>query len=298
MQWFASFAMRGLQQATLLAVVTALLSMLIPPFSHLSGGVVGLVTLRMGYRRGLGVMLLATLVMAVGLLVLGLHPGAALIYLMVIWLPVLLLAERLRLRTDYSACVVHGGLIGASLLVAGYLLLGEPATWWREHLTAVLTQVMAPGNGHDPAEIAAVLAPIMTGVVAAAIAFGAVLTLTLARWWQALLYNPGGFRAEFHSLRLGRRVQWVALVLLALSFAGGGIAAFTVQLLVVLMPLFMLQGLAVSHALVARREAHVAWLFALYALLIAAMPQTSVTLAVAGFIDNWLDLRALGKRPD
>ena len=47
-----------------------------------------------------------------------------------------------------------------------------------------------------------------------------VLKLFLARWWQARLYNPGGFQQAFHSLRLS------PLILLSLMpFLIGGLIA-------------------------------------------------------------------------
>merc|ERR1711916_281673 len=40
------------------------------------------------------------------------------------------------------------------------------------------------------------------GIVATVVAIGAIPCLILARWWQVVLYNPGGFRQEFLSLQL------------------------------------------------------------------------------------------------
>src|SRR5690606_28182405 len=48
----------------------------------------------------------------------------------------------------------------------------------------------------DPRQLLIEGMGLMTGVAATA-------ALLLARWLQARLYNPGGFRTEFHQLRLG-----------------------------------------------------------------------------------------------
>jgi len=41
------------------------------------------------------------------------------------------------------------------------------------------------------------LAHFMSGVAAAGSVYGLLFGLFLARWWQAALYNPGGFRADY-----------------------------------------------------------------------------------------------------
>ena len=45
-------------------------------------------------------------------------------------------------------------------------------------------------------------AQFMTGGVAAGTVYGLLFGLFMARWWQSALYNPGGFRAEFLSLKV------------------------------------------------------------------------------------------------
>jgi uncharacterized protein YybS (DUF2232 family) len=69
------------------------------------------------------------------------------------------------------------------------------------------------------------------------------------------------------------------------------------DLLVVMVMLFMIQGLAVSHYLVARAGANAGWLVALYVMVIL-LPQAALTLAIAGFTDNRFDFRTIfGNKP-
>jgi uncharacterized protein YybS (DUF2232 family) len=136
------------------------------------------------------------------------------------------------------------------------------------------------------------MANVMTGIMCAAFVFSAVLSLLLARWWQAQLYNPGGFRDEFHRLRLGRPLALAVLALMAASLLPlGGASALGRDMVMVVLMMYMLQGLAVIHAVVAKRGASNAWLVATYVLLAIALPQVAMLLAIAGLMDTWLNLR-------
>ena len=137
------------------------------------------------------------------------------------------------------------------------------------------------------------IAHMMTGMFAAAITFGIVISLFLARWWQAILYNPGGFRQEFYALRLGKAFGIVTVAVAAVALAalpGTGALRDVLPLLVLLQ---LLQGLAVVHGLVAEAGANKAWLVAVYVLLVlpTVTTQAALTLAVAGLVDNWMNFR-------
>ena len=55
---------------------------------------------------------------------------------------------------------------------------------------------------------------------------------------------------------------------------------------------WLMQGLSLVHALQTRLGASVAWLVAMYAMLLFAMPYVIGALAIAGFADSWIDFRA------
>jgi len=83
----ASFILRGPGQAILVAVGTAVLAMMLPPLSIISGAVVALVTLRSGVRAGGLVMLGSALFVALlAYLSLG-NLLVGLVFLIVLWLP-------------------------------------------------------------------------------------------------------------------------------------------------------------------------------------------------------------------
>lgn len=292
MRFLANTIMRGPMAAILVTSVTAMLGLLLPPLGYLSAAAVGLVTLRLGVAEAGKVVagsIVATAVLG-GLLV-G-NPMAPLAFLLALWLPLLVTAWSLRRTADLARSLWLAALFGAMVVLGFHVGVDDPAGWWRGFLHRIVEQA--------PADQQAVLLPVldemaglMTGMIGAAVTLGVALGLFLARWWQAVLYNPGGFRGEFHALRLGRVSGGLTVLLLALAWlqpAGLGLLS---DLLPLALLLHLLQGIALVHALVARSRANVGWLVAMYVLLLLPMvtTQLALTLAVAGMVDNWMDFR-------
>ncbi|RNL58982.1 hypothetical protein D0911_16470 [Zhongshania marina] len=132
---------------------------------------------------------------------------------------------------------------------------------------------------------------ITTGDIAALIGVSAVLWSTLAvmlaRWWQALLYNPGGFRLEMWQLRLSPAVTigLVAMMLL-LSKIGGDYRFWAVMCV---MPI-VIAGLALVHGVVGRLGLGRAWLIVFYVALLMLRPLW-VALILIAIVDSWIDIR-------
>lgn len=296
MQALAAYIMRGRLQATLATVAGALLSVLAMPLSApllwASGAAVGLVALRHGPHEGLLVTVLATVAVgAVAWPLMG-GPQLALAFALVVWLPVWLAALVLYRTVSLAAAVQMAALTAALFVVGVHLVLPDPAAWWREMLAALQAQM---GQDARPLfEQADQAARLMTGMLAAVMLMNIAAALLLARWWQARLYNPGGFREEFHGLRHGRAIALATLALAAVAgLVPGGLGAFAADLLWVAGLLFLLQGVAVLHALVGKRGLHVGWLVGLYAVLVFTFPMGAVVLALLGVGDTWLNFRAL-----
>lgn len=298
MQQFAAFIMRGRIQAMLVAVLFGILSLALPILQPLatvvSGAVIALVTLRLGAREGMFVILGVALgVAALASLIVG-NPMPALLLGLVLWLPVwgvaLLLRGTLSLALSFQVAALLGGLIVAAI----YLLLPDPAAWWREKWDAVMIPAMQQAGMGDAGQLRQALAPVvsrMTGALATAQVVTLLCSLMVGRWWQALLYNPGGFGREFRDLHLGGALAYPGLAVLGLAFfASGAMGGMARDLLLMLVALYMFQGLALAHAVAAGRP--VAWLMALYTLMAIALPFVAVVLAGVGFADHWLNIRS------
>lgn len=220
-------------------------------------------------------------------------------FTLITWAPIWLLASLLRNTVSLSTALTGAALLGALGVVVAHIVLDAPADWWHSVLDEIFRHAIEGSHLSLDEQVLEnlgamvdYLAPIMTGLVAAGSVFGLIVTLFLARWWHAMLDNPGGFAREFHGLRFDRSVAIAAVFVTVLAlFANdmtGGLAREVLWLFVVL---YLFQGLALVHGLVAKRGAATGWLVALYALLLVFSPQVIVLLALAGISDTWLDLR-------
>ncbi|PKM42345.1 MAG: hypothetical protein CVV05_18710 [Gammaproteobacteria bacterium HGW-Gammaproteobacteria-1] len=293
MRFLANTIMRGPMAAILVTSVTAMLGLLLPPLGYLSAAAVGLVTLRLGLAEAGKVVAGAVLTTAVlGMVMLG-NALTPLAFLLVLWLPLLVTAWSLRRTSDLARSLLLAGLFGVMVVLGFHVGVDDPAGWWRgllqrmtEQATAEQREVLLPALDE--------IAGLMTGMVGAAVALGVALSLFLARWWQAMLFNPGGFGREFRTLRLGRGPALVTVLLLALNWAQLPGIALLGDLLPLALLLSMVQGVAVVHGVVAGTGAKRGWLVAMYVMLLLPMvtTPTALTLAVAGMVDNWMDFRA------
>jgi hypothetical protein len=116
----------------------------------------------------------------------------------------------------------------------------------------------------------------------------AVAMTMLARAWQAGLYNPGGFRKEFHALRLSPAIA----VVCALTMVIGPVLGLNSMLLVWAAgtPLFI-AALGLVHGVVGRKQLSGNWLAMFYLALVLLGPSLMLLLLVLAFVDSWLDIR-------
>ncbi len=291
--------MRGRSQAVTAAVLLAMASLLVPPLSILSSAVIALVILRRGQIEGLMIIGLAGLVSGLLAVVLIGNPAPAL-GVVFLWLPVFVTALVLRTTRSLPLTVEAALLVGLMAIGVIYLEFPDPAVTWREALepfSQELTRAELLAEDQRILFLEA-MARWMTGFFAAVFFLLIVVSVFLARWWQAVLFNPGGFRQEFHALRLHRRLGFAGLLLMVLLLAGfGREGGLILDLSILLSAALMLQGLAVAHGISGLRKAHPVWLVALYILYFFAMPQVWMLLAGIGLADLWLDFRARVKTP-
>ncbi len=241
MRALAGFVMRGRREALLVAVVASV----VPMFFWVGSAAVGLLTLRRGALEGGFVALWALLPCLVLAHFGDVVPAVALFG---IWVVTLVLRETRSWTLTLLAVSALGLLFGAGLLGFG----GEYLEAVRKIAEGFVAEVAKQSS--DPAVAAGLNAP---DTVQIASIFGFMLGLTLvgctvlARWWQAALYNPGGFREEFHAIRFG---SVPGLVLLgagaSLYVQGPSMQGWS---LIVLLPL-LVAGVGLVHALVANRR--------------------------------------------
>jgi hypothetical protein len=293
MKFLANFIMRGYSQAALVAALVALLSLLIPLLGPISAAVVGLVTLRRGSLPGLRVVGLATLGASVlAALALG-SPWPAFGILAVFWMPIWILASVLRSSRSLVMTVQFAVIFGLTLVFALHALFGDPAIYWLQLLEPFQQALVRDGivQADISQALFGELAKWMTGGFAVALVLQTLAGLFIARGWQAVLYNPGGFGEEFRSFRL-RRIVGVSILLLLLLLGFERGASLVADVLLVLAILPILQGLSVAHGVHRITGARAIWIVGLYVLLVFFMPQVLFLAACVGLIDVWADIRA------
>ncbi|MCZ6830255.1 MAG: hypothetical protein O7F73_11845 [Gammaproteobacteria bacterium] len=281
MRGLAEYVMRGRMQALWVAVLGASTLM----FSWISAAVIALVTLRRGPAEG--AYILAWAVLPAGFLLftfgdsgpLGMIVGTTAVAVILRWLgswPLALLA----------AMVVGAGT-GFALLTFGGAYL--------EQLAAVFADFFGRFEGSLPqAQLQAPGVATLAGMLGLINAVSCVLCLLLARWWQAALYNPGGFRKEFHGLRLPLQFSlWLVLGMLVVSTIGSEYRPWAILFAVPL----SVAGLGFVHARAAHRKLGPGWLSVFYLLWMLLDPVKLIVVGVA-VADSWIDFRSRWPRPD
>lgn len=296
MRQLAVYIMRGRFQAASVAGLFGGLSMFIPPLSYLSGAAVGLVVLRHGIKEAVFVLAGAALLTALMVLAGAGTPAPALVLLLVLWLPVSVCATVLRITQSQGWVVLTVGSIVTLFAVGMHLLTNDPVAWWQQWVDRTIKETPIEGVTIDQIAQEGTFV-LMNGLVAMVIGVSLMLTLLLARWWQALLYNPGGFRTEFHALRLPRVLAPPMVVMAALvisGFAGNG-GSILIDIVVIGIMMYLFQGVAVVHGIVARRNLAVWWIVPIYVGLLLIPPNVILGLAMLGLVDSIVDFRARRK---
>ncbi len=286
----ARLIMRGLMPATMVVTVAAFLAMILPPFSIISAAAIALVTLRLGAGAGFKVMLsaaLAALVLAWAIWQLPLIAGS---FALFIWLPALLTAWLLRFSRQLSLTVEIVVAIGMTGVALFFLWTTDATRFWQDILNAMLAP-MIESLGNDPSETIQIMARYMTGLIFAGSVFSVLLALFLARWWQAALYNPGGFAEEYLALTTHRSFTVVMLLILAAAvILPGSVQLLARNATLLMLVLYSLIGASVLHALIKNLSQSRIWL-PLFYLLLFLVPQTLIPVILAGVSDSWFNWR-------
>lgn len=263
--------MRGRLQA----VAVAGLAMGTLMFAWVGAAAAALVTLRKGLAEGAYVVFwallpaVAVMVMARDLgpltMLLGSAATAAVLRELQYWPYALLTA-------------VAAGLLSALALdIAGQAYLAEVLAM----VEPMLEQLRQQGSQFS------IEAGDVAAVIGVSTCLWSVLAVMLARWWQALLYRPGGFRDEMWQLRL---TPLVALILVGLMLLLGNLGDnYRFWGICCALP-FVVAGLALVHGVVGRLNLGRVWLVVLYVALVLLGPLWAVLILVA-VLDSWIDFR-------
>jgi hypothetical protein len=290
MKFLATYIMQGRWQAITVASSLALLSLVIPPISIFSSATVALVTLRRGAGDGLSVLVCAAIAAGcLGYLLIGSY-WFALLYVTVLCLPIWLVSIILREGRHLALALEISTLLGVAGVLGFYLYMDNPADSWQQALSQMIPHSVALAN--DPQKIAKI-AHYMTGAVAAGSVISLLFSLFVARWWQAQLYNPGGFKREFLSLNTPPRLALGSIAIIALAALGAGIVSeIAWNVVILVMALYVFVGAAIMHNLLARLTSGRYWVPLFYVMLFLVPHYVMGPVALIGLTDPWLNLRS------
>jgi hypothetical protein len=152
----------------------------------------------------------------------------------------------------------------------------------------VLEGIYQQLSEQERASLHGLLMPVLTGLMAALLQIVTLLCLLLGRYWQAALYNPGGFAGEFRAVRLPPVLALGLLVVLVLGPSLG--AQMAVLGPICSVPL-VFAGVALIHGLVAAGRLGRFWLVGLYVTLVLFMQLIYPLLVVLAIVDSLFDFR-------
>jgi hypothetical protein len=281
MRALADFIMRGRVQATVVVAGSAALPLLF----WLSAAAGCLVLLRRG-SDALSVLCIGMLSALVSWYFLK-DPTTLLVLLGASGLALVLRAGHTWNRV--LLCSVAVGLLSAVSLGAVFSSFIESlAQTFENVLPLAMGGVYESFSADQKALVTAFTAPLMIISIASSVQIFSVLCLILGRYWQASLYNPGGFGREFRAIRFPKSV---ALSLLAVMC----VAPFLGLHALILLPLcsvpLVFAGLALVHGLVAQKRLATFWLVGMYVTLLPFMHLLGPLLVVLAIVDSLIDFR-------
>lgn len=283
----AQFAMKGLPQAVLVSLAFSLLAILVAPLGIVAGAIIALVVLKQGSGAGMAVMLLNSAGLGVATILMGQSAWLGFGSGIVQWLPVIGMALLLRSSASWGQVLQAVLVVGLALVAVIYLFIPDVEAFWLRFFEVLLSPAMEQLS-LDQAQLQRI-ARAATGLMVAALALNSILTLMLGRSMQAGLYNPGGFATEFQALRIG---QWPSL--LSIVIVGAAIMLKTpvlTAMAVVITVVFVVQGFAVIHGLIAIRKWPGGVLIAVYLLLLIFLIPMLLMISGIGMVDAFSDFR-------
>lgn len=206
----------------------------------------------------------------------------------------------LRQFNNWNFTLELAALIGVLTIGLAHLVNPNIQDWWAGELAsyfAKTTEAVSKLNVEAASQSIAkeaqlqavnVVKQFATGFLVVSILFNALLQVVIARWWQAVMFNPGGLRLELYHIRLSQIAAGVYLVFLALAYLGVDVA---LDVLPVLCMIFFLAGLSLIHERVNLTKLSWLWLLIIYFGIVRLFPLSVILVSVIALFDTGIDFR-------
>ena len=266
MKTLGNYLLKTRIHAVLTVSALTILSVFISPLSYfISGAPMGLVALRKGNIVSLQVASGSLLLIALMAMTLSVQPGIPIAYMVSVWLPVILCASVLRRTQSQGLMVLCAGTTGILFTAYIHFVLEDIQEWWQAWFDSWKEYATSDQTAQQLDQVYQFISPLLSAFIASGFVISLITTLLLARWWQSALYNTGGFRKEFYSLRLPRILVFPTLLgLFTLLLAPDNTSILVRDGVILMLILYLYQGLSVIHGFFHTRAFSRLWLISMY----------------------------------
>ncbi len=284
-----NYILSGKSQAITAITVSTLVSLLLPPLAFLiCGSVVALMTLRKGVTVVLQILAASLIMLMAFSLLVNLPIKLVLVYIFIIWIPAWSVAMVLRFFEQQGLLLVASGVLATMLIVAIYLVVGDVSGWWEQWMAVMIEKTVPPENISQYKELLEPAVDMVNALMISGFMLNVIMSVLFARWWQSRLFNPGAFQEEFYALRLPSQILPVSgLVVLLLLLLSQPWQDLFRDIMVVLMFMYLIQGISSVHRNVDKLMLSRAWIVSMYCLLIL-LPQMGLFIACLGMTEVYV----------
>ena len=288
MQFLANFVMRGQFQALIVTGILGVFSQAILPLAVLCCGFNALLLLRKGEKHAMPVILGVILLTVISSQFIETRPGMAFPLVVAILFPVVASALILRKTQSQGLAIALAVICAAGFAIAVQVYSGDAIQWWKNWLKLAVSGVQnTTFEGFDGSSAL----NVMNGMVAMMLGFTTISSVLLGRWLQASLFQPGGFKQEFHSIRIPKLflilIIFTLVVMLVIN------ENLFMDLLIVFSVAYFFQGLSVLHYNVDQLGRSVYYLLPPYILMVFVPQFVVIGLAGLGLVDALINFRKL-----
>lgn len=268
MQALGNYLLRSRIHAVLTISALTILSVFVSPLSYfISGAPVGLVALRQGPIIGLQVAAGSLVLIALIAMAVNVQPVIPVAFMIFVWLPVILCSGVLRVTQSQGLSVLCAGMAGAVFTAYIHLVLEHIQEWWQVWFERWKEYATSNFTAQQLEQVYEIISPLVSTFIISGFVISLITTLLMARWWQSVLFNPGGFRDEFYSLRLPRTLVFPTLLgLFVLLFTADNGSLVFRDVMVLILILYLYQGLSAVHGFIHIKGLSKLWLVSMYVL--------------------------------
>ncbi len=297
MRSLVRYILTGRFQAITVVFGLAVLSYPFPFLLIFSGGALALITLQLGLKQGVSVLVICVLLIVASTFLVF---GKISIGPLITWFSIVILALVYRNTRSLNLTLQALTMFGLVVTVLIAIMIPDMQMQWLNHLqnlfeaaakNSSLQTILenAKFDTEKAQQLMPIVAAVMTGGLVSLYLLILAVMLFLGRWWQGLQDNILAFRAEFTAIRLGKVLAGLAILFLI----GGLVLKYAIlwQLAIVCLSMFSIQGIAIAHAMLGQLSSSMLGFVALYGLLLMAAPQMLMALSVLGLLDVWINFR-------